>query len=129
MNQYHLTIVFLLLSNNCGLVSSPNNYGFVSSPNNCNLVSTPNNCGLVSSPQKLVSLHDNGSYTVLFSNNYNSYSLWIHIKKIVFNMGTYEKKKTIGFVVDAYENKSLSHGRSIKRTTTTIMHGEGAHNK
>ncbi|CAG8819996.1 30815_t:CDS:2, partial [Gigaspora margarita] len=49
----------LLLSNNCGLVSSPNNYGFVSSPNNCNLMSLPNNCGLVSSPQNAMSLHDN----------------------------------------------------------------------
>jgi hypothetical protein len=42
------------------------------------------------------------------------------------------KKKKIGFIVGAYEkkkNRSLSHGRSIKGTTTTIMRGEGAHNK
>ena len=63
----------LLLSNNCGLVSSPNNCGFVSLPNNCDLVSSPNNRGLVSLPQNPVSLHNNnGSYTILSSNNYNN---------------------------------------------------------
>jgi len=90
---------FLLLSKNCGLVSSPNNYGFVSSPNNFNLVSLPNNGGLASLPQNPISLHNNnGSYTVLFSNNYNSYSLWMHSekeKKIEFIMEAYKKKKKV----------------------------------
>ncbi|CAG8819968.1 42438_t:CDS:2, partial [Gigaspora margarita] len=111
----------LLLSNNCGLVSSPNNcvtlhydkgsyivlssnnynnysHGCepVSSSNNnvlllsSGFVSSPNNCDLVSSPQNPVSLHNNnGSYTVLFSNNY----------------GCIREKKNKGFIVDAYEKE------------------------
>ena len=52
-------------------------------------------------------------------------------KKIEFIVGAYEKKKKIVFIVvhTKKKNRSLSHGRSIKGTTTTIMRGEGAHNK
>ncbi|CAG8769095.1 8235_t:CDS:1, partial [Ambispora leptoticha] len=75
--------------NNGGSVSSPNDRGSVSSPNNGGLVSSPNNCGLVSSPQNYMSLHNNnGSYTVLSFNNFDNYSLWVHMKK-VFSVGAY----------------------------------------
>ncbi|CAG8817822.1 2695_t:CDS:2, partial [Gigaspora margarita] len=56
---------FLLLSNNCGLVSSPNYCSSVSLPNivfssnSRDLVSSLNNCGQVLSPQNPVLLHDN----------------------------------------------------------------------
>jgi hypothetical protein len=97
---------FLLLSNNCGLVSSPNNCGFVSSPNNRDLVSSPNNRDLVSSPNNrdLVSSPNNRDL-VSSPNNHGLVSLPQKPESLHNNNGRYTIITIIIIHVDAYEKK------------------------